>query len=85
MNGSPLEVLVSAVAAVVGIYCLACALEGYIWTAPIDMLGRILSAVAALCLISPNTLTDVIGIVLLVIVHVTYIAKFKRHKAHAVS
>lgn len=81
MNGTPLEIIIAAAGAVAGIYCLACTMEGYIWTAPLDVLGRILSAAAALCLISPNVVSDLIGVFLLVVIHVGYITKFKRQKA----
>lgn len=85
MNGTPLEIIVATIGAIVGIYCLACALEGYIWTAPLNGFGRILSAIAALCLISPSFLTDVFGILLLIVIHAFYINRFKRQQAHALS
>ncbi|WP_298034920.1 TRAP transporter fused permease subunit [uncultured Dysosmobacter sp.] len=85
MNGTPLEIIVATIGAIVGIYCLACALEGYIWTAPLNGFGRILSAIAALCLISPSFLTDVFGILLLIVIHTFYINRFKRQQAHALS
>ena len=80
MNGSPLEIIISTASAIVGIYGIAAVMEGQIWEAPIDWLGRILCAAGAVCLISPDHLTDVIGVAIMVAVHVIYNAKAKHNK-----
>ena len=78
MNGSGLEVAQAAVMATIGIYCIACALEGYIWTAPIDIFARVAMAGAGLLTIHPATFTDLIGIAIIVAVHLLYNAKFRK-------
>ena len=80
MNGSPLEIIISTVSAIVGSYGIAAVMEGQFWEAPIDWLGRLLCAAGAVCLISPDHLTDVIGVAIMVVVHVIYNAKAKHNK-----
>ena len=77
MNGPPLEVLQAAVMAVIGIYCVSAFIEGYIWNAPVDWVGRIILFVAGLLTIYPETISDLIGIALMVVVHVVYNLKKK--------
>ena len=82
MGDNVLVLILTAVSALVGVYCLACTLEGYIWNAKINIPARVLMAVAAFCLISPDHLTDVIGIAIVVAVHVLFNVLNKR-KGHA--
>ena len=77
MNGPPLEVLQAAVMAVIGIYCVSAFIEGYIWNAPVDWVGRIILFVAGLLTIYPETISDLIGIALMAVVHVVYNLKKK--------
>lgn len=83
MNGAPLEIAQASIMAVIGIYCIACSIEGYIWTAPIGWIGRIAIAIAGLLTIDPATLTDIIGITIIVIVHVFYNIKFTKSGGRA--
>lgn len=74
MNGSAPSIVMAVIGAIAGIYCMGCFMEGYIWSAPINWVGRILMAISGLCLISPTLITDIIGVALLVAVHVVYIS-----------
>lgn len=73
MNGAFLSIVMALIGAIIGIYCMACFMEGYIWSAPVNWIGRILLAVSGLCLISPTLVTDIIGIGLMLLVHVVFI------------
>ena len=46
-DGTPLAIFRAFVGAVVGIYCLACAMQGYLWNAPVNWLGRLVLFAAA--------------------------------------
>lgn len=66
LQGSGISVVIAAVTSIVGVFCLAGAFEGYIfmyWS----VIGRTLLAIAALLTMIPGTMTDVIGIALLVV------------------
>ena len=69
LQGSGISVVIAAVTSIVGVFCLAGAFEGYIfmyWS----VIGRTLLAIAALLTMIPGTMTDVIGIALLVVAFV---------------
>lgn len=83
MNGSVVDVLIAAIGAIVGIYCMACCMEGYIWIAPINWAGRILMAVSGLLLITPSITTDIIGAALTLMTHIVFIFLKKRRIATA--
>ena len=83
MNGSVGSIVVAVIGAVAGIYCMSCCIEGYIWSAPINWVGRILIGIAGLCLIDPSLMTDVVGICLAVLVHVTFITRSRRKMVEA--
>jgi TRAP transporter 4TM/12TM fusion protein len=66
MVGSTFEVVSSAITAILGVFCLTGAIEGYMfkyWSVP----SRILLGAAALCTMIPGTLTDLIGVGLIVV------------------
>ena len=71
-DGTPFAILVAFLGAVVGIYCLACSMQGYIWNAPINYMGRVLLFAAAISLIDSAVLTDMIGLALMIAVHVFF-------------
>ena len=71
-DGTPFAILVAFLGAVVGIYCLACSMQGYIWNAPINYRGRVLLFAAAISLIDSAVLTDMIGLALMIAVHVFF-------------
>lgn len=61
MVGEPMEIILAAITSILGVFCLTGAIEGYMfqyWSKP----TRILLAVAALTMMVPGTLTDVIGV-----------------------
>lgn len=68
-DGTPFAILMAFLGAVVGIYCLACSMQGYIWNAPINFAGRVLLFAAAISLIDSAVLTDMIGLALMIAVH----------------
>ena len=76
-DGTPLAILLAFLGAIVGIYCLACAVQGYIWNASVNNVGRVVLFAAAICLIDSKILTDIIGLALMVGVHIYFNAKIK--------
>ena len=66
LEGAALEVVIAAVTAIVGVFCLTGAIEGYMfkyWST----VSRIMLAVGALMMMIPGTMTDLIGIGLAVL------------------
>jgi TRAP transporter 4TM/12TM fusion protein len=69
-----------AIGACVGVFMIAAAVEGYLF-APVRPLMRIVSAVGALCLIDSGVMTDLIGlVVLMLLLSVQYFIERPRHK-----
>lgn len=62
MHGSPLTIIEAFISAVIGIYCLACGVQGYFLEKKVDWLLRIALIAAALCLIVTGIATDIAGI-----------------------
>ena len=71
-DGTPLAILRAFVGAVIGIYCLACAMQGHLWNAPVNWLGRLVLFVAAVLLIDSAVLTDIIGLALMACAHIYF-------------
>ena len=71
-DGTPLAIFRAFVGAVIGIYCLACAMQGYLWNAPVNWLGRLALFVAAVLLIDSAVLTDIIGLALMACAHIYF-------------
>ena len=65
MQGSALDILQSLATALVGIYCLSASMEKYVWKFEVSQIERILLFAAALLLIVPGILTDLIGLAIL--------------------
>jgi TRAP transporter 4TM/12TM fusion protein len=65
-------VLRCCVTATIGIYSLACALEGAVWNAPIQWPVRAVLMIASVSLIQSGTMTDLLGCVLIISVHLYY-------------
>ena len=66
MIGTGFEVASACVTAIAGVFCLCAAIEGYMfkyWS----MVSRIMLGAASLAMMIPGTVTDVIGIVLVVV------------------
>jgi TRAP-type uncharacterized transport system fused permease subunit len=66
-QGDLVPVLQVLVSAAVGVILLTCATEGWLG-APLNWLLRAVTFVASLCLITPGTITDLIGLALAVAV-----------------
>lgn len=63
----PMQVVLIVITSLVGIFGISAALEGHI-LAHMNPIQRILSAAGGLLLIDPNTITDVVGIALVLLV-----------------
>lgn len=64
MVGDTMDVVLSAITSVIGVFCLTGAIEGYMfkyWSTP----ARLLLAAAALCTLIPGSLTDLAGFALI--------------------
>lgn len=79
MIGTTGEIIQAMFTAMIGIFCLCGALEGYMLTT-FRPVSRILLGVAALCTIIPGTVTDLIGIALIAVVAVITIIEKKSRK-----
>jgi TRAP transporter 4TM/12TM fusion protein len=64
--GPALEVVIAVVTALIGVFCLAFAIEGYLWSSA-TWLERACAGAAALLLIMPKTSTAVPGLALMAI------------------
>ena len=71
-DGTPLAIFRAFVGAVIGIYCLACAMQGHLWNVPVNWLGRLVLFVAAVLLIDSAVLTDIIGLALMACAHIYF-------------
>ncbi len=80
-EGTPLAIFRAFLGAVIGIYCLACAMQGYLWNAPVNWLGRLVLFAAAVLLIDSAILTDIIGLALMAGAHIYF--NLRREKAAA--
>ena len=67
LMGNPWKAILASVTAIMGAVCLSVAVVGYIRT-PLKWIERTIALAAALLLIKPGVITDVIGVVLLVTV-----------------
>jgi TRAP-type uncharacterized transport system fused permease subunit len=63
----------------IGILALGVALEGFLLT-EVNMFFRVITGAAALTLVIPNVLTDVIGLSLIAILIITQVTLLKRNK-----
>lgn len=79
MQGSPMQILQATVTALIGVYALASGAQGVFWEQHLPWPMRVMALACALCMIVSGTLTDIIGIALLVllVVYVKFLAKGK--------
>jgi len=79
MEGTPIFIIQSAITATVGVYALASGAQGVFLEHRLPILMRVVAFACALCLIISGTMTDLVGIALLVIliVCVKFLAKDK--------
>lgn len=84
LQGTPLEIAQSIVTAIVGISCLGMAFEGYIYKiGNVNVVSRVLLIAGALCLTIPGTVTDLVGLALVVVTVALSIFMNKTAKAKA--
>lgn len=77
IDTTPIQVVSICITAIIGIFGVAAGLSGYL-IQPLNMLLRLLCVAGGLTLLIPGTVTDVIGVVLLVIVIVLQKMKVKK-------
>ncbi len=68
MQGAPLEIAQAVLTALIGIYSLSCALEKFAFAWHINRLEQLVLFISALLLIIPGTITDLIGIAVLIVI-----------------
>ncbi len=80
MMGAWYNILLAALTSVIGVYCLAGVVEGVVfkWTVPVW--ERVVLAAAALSLIKPGVLTDLLGIGILVLLYLWHSMRTKQGK-----
>lgn len=78
IDTTPIQVVSICITAIIGIYGVAAGLSGYL-VQPLNIVLRLLCVAGGLTLLIPGTVTDIIGVVLLVIVIV--LQKMKEKKA----
>ena len=84
LQGTPLEIAQSIVTAIVGISCLGMAFEGYIYKiGNVNVVSRVLLIAGALCLTIPGTVTDLVGLAVVVVTVALSIFMNKTAKAKA--
>ena len=66
MQGSPLEIIQCMVTSLMGAYLLGAGFEGFFWSWRVKWFERILLLAAALMLIQPGLITDILGLVVIV-------------------
>jgi len=79
----PMQVVLIIITALLGIFGVSAALEGFIFTA-MNPIQRIPSAAGGLLLIDPNGITDILGILLILAVFVWQVFQ-KKQRAKAVA
>jgi TRAP transporter 4TM/12TM fusion protein len=66
LQGSTMEIVMAVGAEIIGVMCLVAALEGFMLI-HLNLAARIIAGAAAICLMFPNGLTHLIGLLLIVI------------------
>ena len=77
---TPLQVITICITAVIGIFGISAGLSGFLMS-PMSVIIRILSIAGGLTLLIPGTVTDIIGVVLIVIVYIVQSALAKKAAA----
>jgi len=83
MDGSPIAILQALATALVGIYCLSCGMERFVFKWNISIPEDILMIGAAICLIAPDVMTDLIGLAILAVILGWHLILEKRPAAAA--
>jgi TRAP transporter 4TM/12TM fusion protein len=76
-RGEPLEIALSVISAIIGVFMLSSSLEGYLigFGRMQNLFVRLIVLVAGLCMLIPGILTDVLGIALALIIYVPKLMK----------
>ena len=77
---TPLQVITICITAVIGIFGISAGLSGFLMS-PMSVVIRILSIAGGLTLLIPGTVTDIVGVVLIVIVYIVQSALAKKAAA----
>lgn len=74
-RGEPLEITTTVISAIIGVFMLASALEGYMagYGRMNNILLRVVGFVAGLCMFTPGIWTDILGLALMAVI---YLLKF---------
>ena len=80
MMGAWSDILLAALTSVIGVYCLSGVVEGVVFKWRIPILERVILLGAALSLIKPGILTDLMGIGILVLLYLWHTVRTKRGK-----
>jgi TRAP transporter 4TM/12TM fusion protein len=79
MVGPVWEIILASITALVGVALLAAAIQGFILSR-LKIIERVILFTAALLLIKPGWITDVIGIVMAAIIGVIHLTKYRRER-----
>lgn len=80
MMGTWYNILLAAMTSIIGVYCLAGVVEGVVFKWDIPIWERAVLLGAALSLIKPGILTDLLGIGILVLLYLWHTVRTKRGK-----
>ena len=83
MQGNAFEIIKAFITAALGVFCLSCTVEKYFVKWKISIFEAILLLATAILLIDPGTVTDMIGVVIVVVLYVAHTAFAKKKTASA--
>lgn len=83
MQGSALDIIKAFITSLIGVYCLSCAVERYFFKWKAGIFEVLLLLGAAILLIDPNIITDLIGAAIILTLYVAH-TMFDKSKAQAV-
>src|SRR5690625_1553761 len=78
MIGSTLEIIIATITAIIGVFALATAVEGWFWGSQSMIITRFILLLSSITLIVPGLMSDIIGITLIIIAF--GIELFTRHQ-----
>jgi len=80
MMGEWMDILLAALTSIIGVYCLSGVVEGVVFKWRIPLPERIILLGAALSLIKPGILTDLLGIGILILLYIWHTLRTKSGK-----
>lgn len=75
--GSPIDIALSIITSMIGVFSLGCSLQGWFWGQKANILLRSLLLVSSLILINPGIITDLIGLSLILVCFILRFTIFK--------